>query len=427
MSVAAALAPRDIEFLVPRAYAPLLKPARYKGVSGGRGSAKSHFFAEALIEESLHTETRAVCIREVQKSLAQSSKLLLEDKIKRKKLSGDFIIRDTRIEGPHNSLFIFNGMQDHTADSIKSLEGFRIAWVEEAQSLSQRSLDLLRPTIRAEDSELWFSWNPRRATDPIDKLLRGQGGPPPGAVVVHTTYRDNPFFPDVLRREMEWDRTRDADKYAHIWLGEYERHNEARVFKNWRVEYFDTPSNAQFLFGGDWGFSTDPTTLVRMFIVGKTLYIDAEVYRVGCEIDHTPALFDSLACKQQHVHAHLTDPLDPTSCECDRMARQYEIVTDSARPETISYMQRHGYPRTTGAKKGPNSIKEGVEFLKTYDIVIHPRCTHAADEFTLYSFKQHHLTGEIIPELEDKKNHIIDPCRYATEKVRNPIVDFVTW
>jgi phage terminase large subunit len=124
-------------------------------------------------------------------------------------------------------------MQNHTADSIKSLEGMDCAWVEEAQSLSQRSLDLLRPTVRKPDSELWFTWNPNQPTDPIEQLLRGDR-PPPGAIVREVNYRDNPWFPAVLRGEMEYDRGRDPDKYTHIWLGGYVANSEARVFRNWR-------------------------------------------------------------------------------------------------------------------------------------------------------------------------------------------------
>lgn len=377
---------------------PLLQPARYKGAHGGRGSGKSHFFADTLIDRCMMETVRAVCIREVQKSLDQSVKQLLEDKIKLHGLGREFRVLEARIETPGGGIVIFNGMQNHTAESIKSLEGYDIAWVEEAQSLSQRSLDLLRPTIRKETSEIWLSWNPRNATDPVDKLLRS-ADTPPGVCVVEASWRDNPFFPDVLRREMEWDRSRDVEKYNHIWLGGYERHSEARVFKNWRVDTFDTPANAAFLFGGDWGFSVDPTVLIRGYVVGRDLFIDAEAYEVGCEIDHTPALFDRIG---------------------GGMARRWVIVTDSARPETISYMKKHGYPRVTGAKKGAGSVEEGIEFLKSFNIIIHSRCTHVIDEFTMYSYKIHPLTGQVMPILSDKKNHTIDSARYMVESLRLP-------
>ena len=143
-----------------RVFEPLLKPARYKGVYGGRGSGKSHFLGELIIEScQAERGTSAVCIREAQRTLAQSSKRLIESKIAALGLSHRFKIYSDKIETPGDGIIIFRGMQDHTADSIKSLEGFRIAWVDEAQNLSARSLSLLRPTIRSEGSELWASWN----------------------------------------------------------------------------------------------------------------------------------------------------------------------------------------------------------------------------------------------------------------------------
>lgn len=382
-----------------RVFLPLLAPARYKGAWGGRGSGKSHAFADLLIERCLMRPTRAVCVREVQRSLDQSVKQLLEDKIETFGVGREFRVLNTHIETPGDGLILFQGMQNHTAESIKSLEGYDIAWVEEAQSLSDRSLTLLRPTIRKPDSELWFSWNPRFPTDPVDAFLRSDQTPP-GTVVVKATYRDNPWLPDVLREEMAWDQSRDPEKYAHIWLGDYERHSEARVFRNWTVEDFETPQDATFYFGGDWGFSVDPTVLVRCYIVGRKLYVDREVYRVGCEIDQTPALFDAI--DPDHVG----------------MARRWTIIADSARPETISYLQRHGYPKMRPARKGAGSVEEGVSFLQSYDIVVHPRCRHAIDELTMYSYKQDRLTGAILPVLDDRKNHVIDALRYAVEAVR---------
>ena len=379
---------------VPRWALPLNRPSRYKGAHGGRGSGKSHEFAERLIERCISQKTDAVCVREVQKSLAQSVKKLLEIKIEAMGVGHLFEVQQSCIKAPYGGQIIFQGMQNHTADSIKSLEGFDIAWVEEAQSLSQFSLDLLRPTIRKPGSELWFTWNPRHETDAIDLLLRCDN-PPPDALVIEVNYRDNPFFPDVLRAEMEYDRDRDPDKYKHIWLGAYQSNSEARVFRNWRIEEFDAPADASHRFGADWGFATDPTVLVRCHIVGKTLYVDHEAYRVGCEIMDTPSLFLSIP-----------------------EAERWPIVADSARPETISHMRKNGFPKIVAAIKGPKSVEEGVEWLKTYDIVVHPRCQHTIDELSLYSYKVDDKTGLVLPILDDKDNHVIDALRYACEGVR---------
>ena len=326
--------------------------------------------------------------------MSQSVKKLLESKIEALGVGHLFEVQDAKILCPRGGIIVFQGMQNHTADSIKSLEGFDIAWVEEAQSLSQRSLDLLRPTIRKPASELWFSWNPDKSTDPVDVLLRGDSNPP-GAIVIEVNHQDNPNFPDVLRDEMEFDRKRDPDKYKHVWEGKYRSNSNARVFSNWTIEAFTAPTSAVFRLGADWGFSTDPSTLVRCHLDGKRLYVDYEAYMVGCEIDQLPDLFDRV----------------PDS-------RKWFITADSARPETISYMRNHGFPKMNAAIKGAGSIVEGVEFLKSFDIVVHPRCVHLIDELTEYSYKVDPLTGLVLPILSDKKNHIIDALRYGCEAAR---------
>lgn len=380
----------------PRWMLPMLQPARYKGAWGGRGSGKSHGVAEMVIEAHvMDQKRRTVCVREVQKSLNQSVKRLLETKIQSMNAGAYFDVQESCIKSvTGDGIILFQGMQNHTADSIKSLEGMDCAWVEEAQSMSQRSLDLLRPTIRKPGSELWFTWNPGESTDPVDVLLRGEN-PPPNSVVIPVNFVDNPWFPDVLREEMEYDKRRDPDKYAHVWLGEYVRNSEARVFKNWSIEEFEAPSGAVFRLGADWGFSVDPTTLIRCHIDGRRLYIDHEAYMVGCEITDTPALF-------------MTVP----------ESEKWPITADSARPETISHMRKNGFPKIMPAVKGPKSLEEGVEWLKSFDIIVHPRCIHTIDELTLYSYKTDPLTGKVLPVLEDKKNHVIDALRYACEGAR---------
>lgn len=386
----------NLEIETPEWAEPLLSAARYKGIFGGRGSGKSHFFAELLIEEHMiNPDQASVCLREVQKSIRMSVKRLLENKIEALGVGSYFEVQDTQIKSRKGSgVIVFQGMQNHTSESIKSLEGFDRAWFEEAQTASQKSIDLLRPTIRKPDSQLWFSWNPDKATDPVDVLLRNDD-PPPDSCITEVNFEQNPWFPDVLKEEMEYDKGRDPEKYLHVWKGHYQRNSEARVFKHWKIEEFETPPDVFFRFGADWGFSQDPTILVRMFTVGRKLYIDYEAYQIGCEIMDTPALF-------------LTIP----------EAEKWPIVADSARPETISHMRKNGFPKLMPAVKGPNSIKEGVEFLKTYDIIVHPRCVHTGDELAAYSYKIDPKTSIILPEFEDKHNHVIDGLRYACEGER---------
>lgn len=342
---------------------------------------------------SLERPLRVLCAREVQKSIADSVKRVLDDDIERMGLGHFFDSTLSEIRTAIGGLFIFAGLKSNIA-SVKSTEGVDICWLEEADTISQHSIDVLIPTIRKDGSELWFSWNPDSEKDPVDKMFRG-ATPPPDAIVRKVTWEDNPWFPSVLQKEMEWDRGRDPEKYAHIWLGEYVKNSEARVFRNWKIDTFEVPKGARPYYGGDWGFAVDPTCLVRCWIVGRTLYIDKEAYEVGCPIDKTPVLFDKVDG-----------------------AKKWPITADSARPETIDYMRRHGYPHIQGARKGPGSLEDGVEFLKSFDIIVHPDCRHASDELGAYSYKTDKLTGEVLPALEDKKNHVIDAIRYALEGMR---------
>jgi phage terminase large subunit len=367
--------------------------ARYRAAFGGRGSGKSHGFAEALIIKAASQPLRVLCAREIQNSIRDSVKRLLHDKIEAYGYGGFYDETDTEIRGANGSLFTFAGLRTNV-DSVKSTEGLDIVWVEEASTVSKSSLEILVPTVRKPDSEIWFTWNPRLPTDPVDKMFRG-GEKPPRSLVRRVNWNANEFFPAVLIEEMEHDKRRDPDKYAHIWLGDYQRNSEARVFRNWRVAEFETPPDARFHFGADWGFAIDPTVLVRCYIVGKTLFVDREAYKVGCQIEKTPDLFKTIPGSQD-----------------------WQITADSARPETIDYVARHGFPKMKPALKGPSSVMDGIEFLKNYDIVVHPSCKHTADELALYSFKTDKLTGEILPVLEDKKNHVIDALRYAIEGLR---------
>jgi hypothetical protein len=169
----------------------------------------------------MYPGTRIVCVREVQRSLKESVKLLIEDKIQALGVESKFTVLHDRIDTPGRGVIIFVGMHDYTAETIKSLEGFDIGYVEEAQTLTARSLELLRPTIRKAGSELWFAWNPRSSSDPVDLFFRGPT-PPPESIIIRTNYRDNPWFPTELELERAHDEKTVPARYAHIWDGEYE-------------------------------------------------------------------------------------------------------------------------------------------------------------------------------------------------------------
>lgn len=372
-------------------FAELYEPHRYKVYYGGRGSGKSWAVARALIAMSDFGMTRILCCREVQNSIKDSSYQILKDTAERMGLANRFTFKDAEIV--HNgtgSRFIFSGLL-RNENSIRSKEGIDICWIEEASSVSQRSWDVLTPTIRKTGSELWLTFNPLTVDDPTNVFIEN---PPPNAYVRKVNYWDNPFFPEVLREQMEWDKKNDFEKYLHVWEGYPLTISDAQVFKG-RFVVEPIPEDLwkkadRLFFGADFGFARDPSTLVRCFILDNRLYIDHEAYGVGVEIDELPQLYRSVPG-----------------------ADQWPIKGDSARPETISYLRRHGY-NIDGAEKWPDSIEEGINFIKSFDkVVIDPRCKHTADEFRLYSYKTDRLTDEVLPVVLDKNNHTIDALRYA--------------
>ena len=331
-----------------------------------------------------------VCVREVQRSIADSVKQLLEDKIEAYGLSDFFKVTEAEIAGLNGSKIIFRGMQNHTAASVKSLEGYDVAWIEEAQTISQKSLELLTPTIRKPGSEIWASWNPENETDPIDVFMRQEASE--DILCREVNWDNNPWFPAELRRDMERDKERDPDKYAHVWGGQYRGLSEARVFRNFREGEIEVPERAVWFYGADWGFAKDETAGVRCCVVGDVLYIADEVYELGVATEALPALFNGLPD-----------------------ARKWPMRGDNARPETIDYMRRHGFPKIRPAKKGKGSVEDGVSFIQGLDVVINPRCVNTLREFKSYAYKTDPRTGEILPVIEDRNNHLIDALRYAIE------------
>jgi phage terminase large subunit len=410
---------------LPPAFQSLISvSARYKGRYSGRGCAKTHSFAQAAIILAGQRGWRFLCCREHQKSIRDSVKRVLDDKIEQSGLSRFFHSTQNEIGAKSGGGFVFEGLHANV-QGIRSKEGCRAAWVEEAATVRRNSLETLIPTMRLPRSELWFSWNPRYDDDPVDSMLRGKAGEltdfdkelalksgyDTWADVRRVSIEDNPFFPEVLRAEMERDKRRDPARYEHIWMGGYAHDSDQQVFRNWKIGTMEVPKGHRPYYGADWGFSVDPTVLIRCFLFEdiRVLYVDAEVGSVGIEIDRTPAFFDSIS---ETPHSPSSDELHP---------QNWPIMADSSRPETISYMQGHGYPRIERARKGPGSVIEGVEFLKSFDILVHPRCKRVANELTHYSYERDKHTDEVLPVLADENNHTIDALRYSIEAVRrNP-------
>lgn len=375
---------------IPAAFRDLFTPARLKIYRGGRGKGASWSFARAALLRVAESGKRVLCAREYQASIADSVHRLLADQIELLGMGGIFKVTRSEIVCRNGGMFLFKGVRNNPAE-IKSLEGIDIAWLAEAERTRQESLDVLFPTIRKDGSEIWIDFNPDEEAAPVYQL---SDNPPDNAIVRHVTYRDNPFFPQTLRAEMEYCRRTDPDKYQWIWEGKPRKISQALVFGGkYRVEEFDHPADDidRYYLGADWGFAEDPTVMVRSYIIDRTLYVDHEAYGVGVELDELPALFRSVP-------------------QSDR----WPCPADSARPETISYLQRHGFPKVRAVRKGAGSVEDGISQLKAFEeIVIHPRCRHTIAEFGSYSYKVDRLTGDVLPILVDKDNHCCDALRYA--------------
>lgn len=377
---------------LPEIFGPLLEPNRYKIYYGGRGSAKSWSFADVLIMLSYQSRKRILCTREYQNSIEDSVYKLLGDTIERHNLSAFFKLTRASIVGLNGSEFLFEGLHRNT-NAIRSIEGIDICWVEEAAIVSEESWQVLIPTIRKEGSEIWASFNPESKDDPVYKRFISH--PPANSIVRKVTWRDNPWFPMVLKAELEHDAAIDADLYAHVWEGEPRKMSASQVMHGkWVIDDFTTPEGADFYCGADWGFANDPTAVIRCFIQDRKLYIDKEAGGVGIEIDETDKILDAVL-----------------------PSKEWPTRADSARPETISYLNRRGY-RIIPAKKGPGSVEDGIAFIRSFDkIIIHPRCKNTAEEMRLYSYKVDRITGDILPIPIDAHNHGIDALRYGLEPV----------
>lgn len=379
--------------IVPKLVRMLFEPKRYKVAYGGRGSGKSWSFARALLVKALERKCRILCAREVQKSIKDSVHRLLGDQIDLLGLGSEFEVLRDEIRCKNGSQFLFSGLANTTVESIKSFEGVDYCWVEEAQTVSARSWEILIPTIRKRGSEIWLTFNPNEATDPT--FLRFVKDPPPESSVIKVDWVDNPSIPGELIKEKDYLYRVDPEAAAHVWGGECRRMSDAQVLRGrFTVEHFEPGPLWEGPYqGADWGFATDPTALMRVWIWERKLYVEWEAYGHGIEIDHTPALFDGIP-----------------------EARRYVTRADNARPETISYMIRAGFGSLVPCHKWPGCVEDRVSYLRSFDqIVIHPRCPHAAEEARLWSFKVDRISGDVLPQLVDKHNHCWDAIGYALE------------
>ncbi|HAS8351249.1 TPA: PBSX family phage terminase large subunit [Vibrio vulnificus] len=374
---------------------------RYRGAWGGRGSAKTRTFALMSAVRAYQAAEQGLrgvilCGREFMNSLEESSMEEVKQAIRSVPWLNDYFdIGEKYIRTRCRRVsYVFCGLR-HNLDSIKSKARILLAWVDEAESVSDTAWKKLRPTVREADSEIWVTWNPEKSGSATDKRFRIN--PPKNSIIVEMNYSDNPWFPDVLEEERIEDlRTLELADYAWIWEGAYLENSDKQVLANkYVVRTFpdDLWKKAdRLLFGADFGFAKDPNTLLRQFILDDCLHIEYEAYGIGVELDHMPAFYDQI----------------PES-------RKWPIKADSARPETISYLRRQGF-NISAAKKWQGSVEDGITFLRGFkQIIIHPRCKETAKEARLYSYKTDRITGEVLPVIADANNHCWDASRYGLD------------
>lgn len=419
----------EAEILIPERLEKLLFPKRRKIIFGGRGSAKTRTVTAILTERARIFPERVVCFREIQDSIADSSKQEIEDQIDRSGISEEFSITERKIRGrASGGTFTFSGLYRNLT-KVKGKAGATVAWCEEAENNSRDSWDVLFPTIRAPGSEVWGTLNPREETDPtwsdiiapyVDKMVDGIYEDD-DVLIIECNFEHNPWLTKELMLERDTMARTDPDRYSWIWLGKFRRRSDVKVLNGkWIVEAFEPVKGWDGpYFGADFGFSQDPSTLNKLWIHNRRLYVEYEANGVGIELDdmfhfyagedgasdEQKEYLEELKAKGKKIHPGIPG------------ARHYNIKADCARPETIAHIKKRQF-RIEGAEKWPGSVEDGITFLRSFEqIIIHPRCKNTIFEANAYEYKTDRLTGDILPDIVDKHNHHWDAIRYALDKL----------
>lgn len=381
--------------LPPKLIPVFAKPrgaVQYRATYGGRGSGKSRTAAKMAAIWGYMEPLRVLCAREFQVSIAESFHAELKEAIASEPwLEAAYDVGKDYLRGHNGTEFLFRGLRRNT-NSIKSLANIDLTIVEEAEDVPESSWLALEATVfRRPNAELWAVWNPRDEGSAVDQRFRKT--PRESALIEEVNWHDNPFFPPLMEdlRRQEQERL-DPNTYAHVWDGAYLVNSDAQVFGGKvRVDEFE-PGNWDGPYQGiDFGFRPDPLVALRCWVHDERIWIEREAYRANVEIDA--------------MTGFITERIPEFAAYASR--------ADSAEPKTISYAKRRGLPRIEPVKKWPNSVQEGIRFLRGYrEIVIHPRCPGAIRDFRLYAHKVNDA-GDVLPDLIDADNHAPDAVRYA--------------
>lgn len=389
----------NINIQIPEPFKELFNP-KWRNLVwyGGRGSMKSWTVTSGLLIKSLQEKHKILCGRQFQNSINDSVKSLLDKRINDLQLNEYFESTNNKITSINGSEFIFKGLQNNIT-SVQSIEDISIAFLEESQSINQRSIDVLVPTVRKKGSQLIWIYNPYMKEDPVHQMFVVNKRP--NTFIRKINYGENPWFKESpLYQEMLYDKKHDYDKYLWKWEGNCLKISEAAVFKDKiKIESFEVPKDVILYGGMDYGFSVDPFAILTCWIDHdrRRIYINDAARKVHLEIDDTPKFIEQSIPK----------------------AKEINFIADSARPELISYLRKRGF-KVTGAKKGKDSVIEGIEFIKSYTIIIHEKLKDLIHEFYMYSYKIDPHTGIILPKLQDGDDHYVDSLRYCLESTRRP-------
>ena len=384
--------------LPPKVIANFAQRARHRAFDGGRGSGKTRSLAKMTAVYGYQfaeagREGVILASREHLNSLDESSLEEIKAAIRSEPWLLDYYeIGEKYVRTKNRRVsYAFAGLR-HNLDSIKSKARILLNWTDEGEAVSEGAWRKLIPTIREEGSENWVSYNPESPESATHR--RFIDNPPTDCVRTTINWRDNPWFPDVLNQERLDDQRLRPETYEHVWEGAFLTLTEAQVFSGkFTVDEFE-PANGWDgpYYGIDFGFRPDPLAAVEVWIYGNCLYVRREAYSTKIEIDGTAPF----------IKKRIPQISD------------YAARADSAEPKTISYLSRNGLPRIEPVKKWPNSVMEGVRYMRGFEkIIVHPDCTGTAREFRLYSHKTDRLTGDILPDIIDANNHAIDAIRYA--------------
>ena len=393
----------ELQIDIPEKMAKLFleDKVRYRIAYGGRGGAKSWSAIRCALIRALEKKTRFLCTREYMSSMKDSVHKLLSDTISTLGLDSYFDVTYNTIRcKPTGSEFIFSGLATSTVSSIKSLEGCDIVICEEADNISEKSWQLLIPTIRKDGSEIWVIFNPKLEEDPtyvkfvieVDELKEL------GYKIEHVNYTDNPYCPKTLIEEANACRRKDMDLYNHIWMGLPKKISDSSIFKGkYVVDDFEVRPEWTRLQGLDFGYSVDPSAAVICYFdeSNNELFVDRDICQVGVEITNLQWWLDGLD---------------------EGTARRYIMRADCSRPEIISHLKRNGWPKVNACRKWPGSVDDSYEYLRSFDkITVHTRCQATARELATASYKVDAHSREVLPDLGKFPDHCIDAIRYAIE------------